>query len=142
MLNSKGCTENFIRKVCEVYHVDERYFRGEIGLDEALAEAKLPGFDPAAVGERIRERRTELGLSMRKLAEMAGCSHKTIGNMEKGQGITDKTLSKIAAAMEVSTEYLKTGKQADPVSEKMIQYLNQNETLRKVILGMMREEGF
>nr|MCR5088717.1 helix-turn-helix domain-containing protein [Oscillospiraceae bacterium] len=42
MLGDKGSTENFIRKVCEVYHVDERYFRGEISLDEAVES----GFSP------------------------------------------------------------------------------------------------
>ena len=144
MLKDDGCTENFMRKVCEVYQVDERYFRGEISLDEALENSGYIDRKPdhSAIGERLRDRREELGLSKRKLGEKIGCSHGTIANLENGQGITDKSLAKLASALDVSVEYLKTGKQASFVSDDMIAYLNRNEMLRRVILGMMREDGW
>ena len=143
MLGDKGSTENFIRKVCEVYHVDERYFRGEISLDEAVESGFSPArkLDYAAIGQRLKSRRVELGLSAAKLAEKAGCSRVLITRAENGESISEKTLAKAAAAMNVSAEYLRSGKNTEPVTEEMIRYLNRNEVLRRAIAAMMREEG-
>ena len=143
MLGAKGSTDNFIRKVCEVYHVDERWFRGEISLDEALEHEFAAGkrVDYNAVGKRIRDRRMKLGMSATKLAEKAGCSRVLITKAEKGEEITEKTLKKVAAALDVTAEYLRSGKTIEPVTEEMIRYLNRNDTLRRAIAAMMREEG-
>lgn len=89
MLGDKGSTEIFIRKVCEVYHVDERWFRREIGLDEAVESGFSPArkLDYAAVGQRLKDRRTEPDLSTAKLAENDGCSRVLITRAENGEGI-------------------------------------------------------
>src|SRR5690242_12769319 len=68
------------------------------------------------VGERIRLRRTELGLSLRALTER-GLSYSyisRIGNEQRTPSM--KTLFKLAPELGVSTHWLETG-QDDPAQE-------------------------
>jgi ribosome-binding protein aMBF1 (putative translation factor) len=55
-----------------------------------------------SIGELLRTRREELGLSRRELAERAGTSHSAIARVETGhRRITVDTLQRIANALNV-----------------------------------------
>ncbi len=54
------------------------------------------------IGQRVRNYRTEKGLSQEKLAEMSGCHPTYIGQVERGEkNATLESLEKIASAMSV-----------------------------------------
>lgn len=60
-----------------------------------------------AVGQRIRNYRTNLGLSQEKLAELAGCHPTYIGQVERGEkNATLESVEKIAAALRVPLSVL------------------------------------
>lgn len=54
------------------------------------------------IGQRIRNYRTEKGLSQEKLAEMSGCHPTYIGQIERGEkNATLESIKKISSAMNV-----------------------------------------
>ena len=54
------------------------------------------------LGQRIRNYRTDKGLSQEKLAELAGCHHTYIGQLERGEkNATVESIEKISAALNV-----------------------------------------
>lgn len=56
-----------------------------------------------AVGQRIRNYRTQLGFSQEKLAELSGCHPTYIGQLERGEkNATIESIEKIAIALDVS----------------------------------------
>jgi transcriptional regulator with XRE-family HTH domain len=62
-----------------------------------------------SLGDRLKEKREELGLSQGELAKRAGVSQGTIGNLEAGIRKTARALVSIAKALGVSPEWLQTG---------------------------------
>ena len=59
------------------------------------------------LGQRIRNYRTSLGLSQEKLAELSGCHHTYIGQIERGEkNATIESIEKIAAALDISLSKL------------------------------------
>ena len=59
------------------------------------------------VGQRIRNYRTQLGLSQERLAELSGCHPTYIGQIERGEkNATIESIEKIAAALKVSLSKL------------------------------------
>lgn len=59
---------------------------------------------------RVIKRRKELGLTQAQLARKAGIPQSTIGQIENGRNKSTTKLLEIAAALEVSPEYLMYGK--------------------------------
>lgn len=69
-----------------------------------------------AVGQRIRNYRTNQGLSQEKLAELSGCHPTYIGQLERGEkNATLESIEKIALALNVplSTLFEKLGGQKE-----------------------------
>ncbi len=59
------------------------------------------------VGQRIRNYRTQLGLSQEKLAELAGCHPTYIGQLERGEkNATLESIDKIASSLKISLSKL------------------------------------
>lgn len=59
------------------------------------------------IGQRIRNYRTQQGLSQEKLAEMAGCHPTYIGQLERGEkNATLESIEKIASALNISLSQL------------------------------------
>lgn len=59
------------------------------------------------IGQRIRNYRTQKGLSQEKLAEFAGCHPTYIGQLERGEkNATLESVEKIASAMDISLSEL------------------------------------
>ena len=69
-------------------------------------------------GRRVRQRRTELGLSQEKLAERAGLHWTFVGQIERGRrNLTLHNIAKLARALDVDCGVLMAGLQdhaADP----------------------------
>ena len=100
-----------------------------------------------AVGQRIRNYRTQKGLSQEKLAELSGCHPTYIGQLERGEkNATLESIERIAAALGISLSKLfeKLGDQDD--GEKSIplacyEFLSakskdEQEQLYKILLEM------
>ena len=59
------------------------------------------------LGQRIRNYRTAKRLSQEKLAELAGCHHTYIGQVERGEkNVTVESIEKISTALNVSLSKL------------------------------------
>ena len=59
------------------------------------------------LGQRIRNYRTDKELSQEKLAELSGCHHTYIGQIERGEkNATIESIEKIAAALNISLSKL------------------------------------
>ena len=99
------------------------------------------------VGQRIRNYRTQNGLSQEKLAELSGCHPTYIGQLERGEkNATLESIERIAAALGISLSKLfeKLGNQDD--DEKSIhlacyEFLStkskeEKEQLYKILLEM------
>jgi transcriptional regulator with XRE-family HTH domain len=72
--------------------------------------------DPLSIGDRIRQRRRELGLSQRDLSQ-PGISYAYISRIESGQRRPSlKTLRKLAPKLETTAHWLETGA-TDPADE-------------------------
>lgn len=78
----------------------------------------------AQIGERIRLRRQEIGLSQEALAQMVDVTSQTISNAELGiKSIRAESIAQIAQALKVSTDYLLLGRVTEydqnKISQKM-----------------------
>jgi transcriptional regulator with XRE-family HTH domain len=74
---------------------------------------------PSTVGERIRKRRTELGLTQDELAQKAGISKSFLSDVENGKrSIGADTLLDLGRSMSVSLDYLMTGDVSDDKQEQ------------------------
>ncbi len=77
----------------------------------------------SSVGERIKDRRTELGWTQDVLAQKAGISKSFLSDLENGKrNVGADTLFDIARALSLSLDYLMTGKEGEtkPASEVQI----------------------
>ena len=96
------------------------------------------------IGQRIRNYRTQKGLSQEKLAELAGCHPTYIGQLERGEkNATLKSVEKIASAMDISLSELfyKLGKSGgDSIAAKCYDLVaSKNEAEQKQLYKMLQE---
>ncbi len=100
-----------------------------------------------AVGQRIRNYRTQKGLSQEKLAELSGCHPTYIGQLERGEkNATLESIERITAALGISLSKLleKLGGQEDSSQDiplSCYQFLSaksmeEQEQLYKILLEM------
>ena len=96
------------------------------------------------IGQRIRNYRTQKGLSQEKLAELAGCHPTYIGQLERGEkNATLESVEKIASAMDVSLSELfdKLGKSgSNNIAAKCYDLVaSKNEAEQKQLYKMLQE---
>ena len=96
------------------------------------------------IGQRIRNYRTQKGLSQEKLAEFAGCHPTYIGQLERGEkNATLESVEKIASAMDISLSELfdKLGKSGgDNIAAKCYDLVaSKNEAEQKQLYKMLQE---
>lgn len=96
------------------------------------------------IGKRIRNYRTQKGLSQEKLAELAGCHPTYIGQLERGEkNATLESVEKIASAMDISLSELfdKLGKSGgDNIAAKCYDLVaSKNEAEQKQLYKMLQE---
>jgi transcriptional regulator with XRE-family HTH domain len=68
--------------------------------------------DDVALGERIKQVRTERGLKRGQMAARIGVTSQAIVRWEKGYGVKRENLRKMADEFDLSYEWLLTGEQA------------------------------
>ena len=98
------------------------------------------------IGQRIRNYRTQKKLSQEKLAELSGCHHTYIGQVERGEkNATLESIEKIASALNVSLaqlfEKLGDTETADSIPLKCYEFLSaktkaEQEHLYNVLVEM------
>ena len=96
------------------------------------------------IGQRIRNYRTQKGLSQEKLAELAGCHPPYIGQLERGEkNATLESVEKIASAMDISLSELfdKLGKSGgNNIAAKCYDLVaSKNEAEQKQLYKMLQE---
>lgn len=96
------------------------------------------------IGQRIRNYRTQKGVSQEKLAELAGCHPTYIGQLERGEkNATLESVEKIASAMDISLSELfdKLGKSGgDNIAAKCYDLVaSKNEAEQKQLYKMLQE---
>ena len=96
------------------------------------------------IGQRIRNYRTQKGLSQEKLAELAGCHPTYIGQLERGEkNVTLESVEKIASAMDISLSELfdKLGKSGgNNIAAKCYDLVaSKNEAEQKQLYKMLQE---
>ena len=96
------------------------------------------------IGQRIRNYRTQKGLSQEKLAEVAGCHPTYIGQLERGEkNATLESVEKIASAMDISLSELfdKLGKSGgNNIAAKCYDLVaSKNEAEQKQLYKMLQE---
>ena len=96
------------------------------------------------IGQRIRNYRTQKGLSQEKLAEFAGCHPTYIGQLERGEiNATLESVEKIASAMDISLSELfdKLGKSGgNNIAAKCYDLVaSKNEAEQKQLYKMLQE---
>lgn len=96
------------------------------------------------IWQRIRNYRTQKGLSQEKLAELAGCHPTYIGQLERGEkNATLESVEKIASAMDISLSELfdKLGKSGgDNIAAKCYDLVaSKNEAEQKQLYKMLQE---
>ena len=68
-------------------------------------------FDYRAMGARIKARRLALRLTQERLAERVGISSSFVGHIERGEKKASlETVARLGAALDMSLDYLITGK--------------------------------
>lgn len=68
----------------------------------------------AEIGRRIALRRKQLGLTQEQAAELTGLSHQFFACVERGlKNIRAESVIKLSTAMDVSTDYILTGRSSD-----------------------------
>ena len=90
----------------------------------------------AKIGARIRFLRFEQGLSMRKLAELAGCSAESILQFELGRtAMTTRTMRKLARALHVQPfDILNHDTQTDDVGY-VVETMRHDASVARVVLA-------
>lgn len=86
-------------------------------------------------GNRLKQLRTDKGLSKLELSEIAQVHHVQIGRYEnKGAMPSADVLAKLANALNVSTEYLLNGTKEDLANETLTdkELLNQFKSIEKM----------
>ena len=96
------------------------------------------------IGQRIRNYRTQKGLSQEKLAELAGYHPTYIGQLERGEkNATLESVEKIASAMDISLSELfdKLGKSGgNNIAAKCYDLVaSKNEAEQKQLYKMLQE---
>ena len=96
------------------------------------------------IGQRIRNYRTQKGLSQEKLAELAGCHPTYIGQLERGEkNATLESVEKSASAMDISLSELfdKLGKSgSNNIAAKCYDLVaSKNEAEQKQLYKMLQE---
>ena len=130
-----------IKKICEVFDVDERLFGdSSMTVEEAVTSHDII----SEISARIRSERKEKGWSQTELAKRAGLTTNTIYRIETGQiNLATQTATNIASALDVGIDWLMRGnkdRKNYPADQKMIDWLWEHPDVREMIWNMMKNE--
>ena len=134
-------------KICSELRVDPTWLDGTLPLDPVAyisakeVDSHFAAVEDNRVGNRIRISRLKLGWSGAELAEKVGSSIQSISNYEIGRVFPpEQALARLADALGVNKTWLLTGKdetQAYPITEEVIEFLQHNQEVRKMLTEML-----
>ena len=69
------------------------------------------------LGERLREKRQEIGITQRQLADIIGCSVQTLGQVERGAYVSSRISDMIEDFLDTDIEVPVQGRVYEPIPE-------------------------
>ena len=69
------------------------------------------------LGERLREKRQEMGITQRQLADIIGCSVQTLGQVERGAYVSSRISDMIEDFLDTDIEVPVQGRVYEPIPE-------------------------
>ena len=135
-------SDEFLQKICSTYHVNPSFFTGEMDIDEAV-KVVSPEEEMKQVGKRLKQARSERGLTLKELSYFVGLSDSQLCLIENGTNkLAEKRAANIGEALEVGVEWLLHGKErnkAFPADRKMMEWLKDHPEIREQIWKMMED---
>ena len=135
--------EEFINKVCEVYHVNPEYVEGDMDINTAVSMPTI-NEQKILVGNRLKQARLEKGKTLKQLSELTSIADSQLSLTENGHyRLKENKAEDIAEALEVGVEWLLHGdetKKDDPVNHRMIEWLWKHHEIRKEIWDQIHQE--
>ena len=134
--------EEFISKLCEVYHISPAYFDGTVSIEEL--DIKDQEEEKKEIGKRLKQARKEKGMTLKELSLLASITDAQLSLTENGHyRLKENRAEDIAEALEVGVEWLLHGdetKKDDPVNHRMIEWLWKHPEIRKEIWNQIHKE--
>lgn len=136
----EGQNHPVVEKICDIYGVDRMYFYGDLALTDAVQKGNR---SEKEIIERLETARAEKGLGVVELNNLAGLSSGHLSRIEhRDTALTRQTAEKLADTLDVGVDWLMQGdenKKSYPVSKKLIDWLWENEDVRKELWEKYRE---
>lgn len=133
-------SDEFLQKICSTYHVNPSFFTGEMDIDEAV-KVVSPEEEMKQVGKRLKQARSERGLTLKELSYFVGLSDSQLCLIENGTNkLAEKRAANIGEALEVGVEWLLHGEERNkhfPADRKMMEWLKDHPDVREQIWKMM-----
>ena len=132
--------EEFISKLCEVYHISPAYFDGTVSIEEL--DIKDQEEEKKEIGKRLKQARKEKGMTLKELSLLASITDAQLSLTENGHyRLKENRAEDIAEALEVGVEWLLYGEErnkAFPADRKMMEWLKDHPEIREQIWKMMK----
>lgn len=133
-------SDEFLQKICSTFHVNPGYFEGTVEVDEAVKVVSLEE-EMKQVGKRLKQARSEKGLTLKELSDLVGLSDSQLCLIENGTNkLSEKRAADIGEALEVGVEWLLHGEERNkhfPADRKMMEWLKDHPDVREQIWKMM-----
>ena len=133
-------SDEFLQKICSTFHVNPGYFEGTVEVDEAVKVVSMEE-EMKQVGKRLKQARSEKGLTLKELSALVGLSYSQLCLIENGTNkLSEKRAVILGEALEVGVEWLLHGKErnkAFPADRKMMEWLKDHPDVREQIWKMM-----
>lgn len=117
-------SDEFLKKICSTIHVNPGYFEGTVEVDEAVKVVSLEE-EMKQVGKRLKQARSEKGLTLKELSDLVGLSDSQLCLIENGTNkLSEKRAVVLGEALEVGVEWLLHGEERNkffPVDHKMME---------------------
>ena len=131
--------EEFISKLCEVYHISPAYFDGTVSIEEL--DIKDQEEEKKEIGKRLKQARKEKGMTLKELSLLASITDSQLSLTENGHyRLKENRAEDIAEALEVGVEWLLYGEERNkhfPADRKMMEWLKDHPDVREQIWKMM-----
>ena len=131
--------EEFISKLCEVYHISPAYFDGTVSIEEL--DIKDQEEEKKEIGKRLKQARKEKGVTLKQLSVLASITDAQLSLTENGHyRLKENRAEDIAEALEVGVEWLLYGEERNkhfPADRKMMEWLKDHPEIREQIWKMM-----
>ena len=133
-------SDEFLQKICSTFHVNPGYFEGTVEVDEAVKVVSMEE-EMKQVGKRLKQARSEKGLTLKELSALVGLSYSQLCLIENGTNkLSEKRAVILGEALEVGVEWLLHGKERNkhfPADRKMMEWLKDHPEIREQIWKMM-----